>query len=138
PHIKNGAETEMLLRAFNRDFEVNGPSLLRIVRTTLNGWQRYRDHADARVRERFRWESHELPTTWAAVTAGALRSYRKDPAMRAKIKALLGDLYKTFGLKSRLVGALGGRWVLHNLKAEAARLKSGRTWEPPTFFETNR
>ena len=32
PHIKDGQETELLLRAFGRDFEVNGPSIVRIIR----------------------------------------------------------------------------------------------------------
>jgi len=136
--IAPGAETEMLLRAFRRDFEVNGPSLLRIVRTTLSGWLRYRDHADARVRERFRWEANELPTVWAAVAAGAQRHYRRDPAMHAKIKQLRKDLDSTFGIKAKLAGMLGGWWVHHNLKAEQRRLDAGQTWEPPTFFETNR
>ncbi len=138
PHIRDGQETEMLLRAFRRDFDVNGPSLLRIVRTTLNGFLKYRDHADMRVRDRFRWEAKELATTWAAVTAGALRHYRRNPAMRAQIKTLLKDLYRAFGIRARLAGTLGGPWVHYNLKAEQARLVTGQTWEPPTFFETNR
>ncbi|MDD5712903.1 MAG: cobalamin-dependent protein, partial [Smithellaceae bacterium] len=32
PHIKEGREEEFLLDAFHRDFEINGPSLLRLVR----------------------------------------------------------------------------------------------------------
>ena len=138
PHIRDGQETAMLLRAFRRDFEVNGPSLMRIVRTTLNGWLKYQDHPDARVRERFRWESQELASTWAAATAGALRYYSGDAPMRDKLKALLRDLYRTFGLKARLMGMLGGPWVHHKLKAEHRSMLSGDTREPPTFFETNR
>lgn len=41
PHITNGQEGEFLLRAFERDFQANGPSVVRIVRTTLRGWKRY-------------------------------------------------------------------------------------------------
>ena len=37
PHIHAGEETEFLLRAFRRDFEVNGPSVLRMARTVLRG-----------------------------------------------------------------------------------------------------
>ena len=40
--------------AFQRDFERNGPSLYRICRTTLQGWKRYKNDPDLRVRERFR------------------------------------------------------------------------------------
>jgi hypothetical protein len=36
--------------AFRRDFERNGPSIYRICRTTLEGWMRYKNDPDARVR----------------------------------------------------------------------------------------
>ena len=39
--------------AFRRDFERNGPSLFRICRTIFEGWKRYKNHPDLRVRERF-------------------------------------------------------------------------------------
>ena len=51
-----------MVRAFDRDFQRNGPSTLRIVRTTLAGWKRYKNHPDARIRERFAWEARELAT----------------------------------------------------------------------------
>ena len=52
PHIRDGQETEYLLRAFRRDFEANGPSIVRMVRTMLTGWRRYKNHPDERVRSR--------------------------------------------------------------------------------------
>ena len=39
--------------AFRRDFEQNGPSLYHMCQTTLQGWLRYKDYPDLRVRERF-------------------------------------------------------------------------------------
>jgi hypothetical protein len=39
---------EFMVRAFDRDFQQNGPSTVRIVRTTLAGWQRYKNHPDPR------------------------------------------------------------------------------------------
>jgi hypothetical protein len=65
PHIRDGLETELILRAFQRDFEVNGPSVVRIARTMLAGWKRYKDHTDSRVRRRFTWEARDLPTVYA-------------------------------------------------------------------------
>ena len=47
PHIHNGEEAEFLLRAFHRDFEINGPSVVRIIRTLLQGWRRYKGHPSA-------------------------------------------------------------------------------------------
>ena len=45
---------ELVVRAFDRDFAVNGPSTVRIVRTTLAGWKRYKDHPDPRIRRQDR------------------------------------------------------------------------------------
>ena len=47
--------------------ERNGPSTLRITRTTLAGWRRYKNHPDKRIRARFAWEARELATTFTAV-----------------------------------------------------------------------
>ena len=88
-----------MVRAFNRDFERNGPSTLRIVRTTLAGWKRYKNHPNARVRRRYAWEARELATTFSAATAGAKMYYRRNPAMRAKMAALLKELNEEFRLE---------------------------------------
>jgi radical SAM superfamily enzyme YgiQ (UPF0313 family) len=136
-HIPAGTEGEMMLRAFNRDFERNGPSTLRIVRTTLTGWQRYKNHPDLRIRRRFAWEARELATSFSAVVGAAKLYYRDNLAMYAKVSALLADLHAEYGWKSRLFSALGGRWVLAKIRAEAKRLAAGWTYEPPTFYEKN-
>jgi radical SAM superfamily enzyme YgiQ (UPF0313 family) len=137
PHIPAGMEGEFMLRAFNRDFERNGPSTLRIVRTTLAGWKRYKNHPDLRVRERFAWEARELATTFSAAAAGAKLYYRNNPELYGKMSALLEELKREFGWKSRLFAAVGGPYVLWKLRREAKRLASGWTYEPPTFYEKN-
>ena len=100
------------MRAFQRDFEVNGPSVVRIARTMLAGWKRYKNHPDPRVRRRFAWEARDLPSVYSAVVAAARLYYRGNPAMRAKMDAILKDLHREFGLKSRFYAAVGGRYVL--------------------------
>jgi hypothetical protein len=137
PHIPEGMEADFMVRAFDRDFERNGPSTLRIVRTTLAGWKRYKNHPDARVRRRFAWEARELATTFSAATAGAKMFYRRNPAMRAKMGALLKELNAEFGVKSRLASWIGGPYVYWKLLREAKRLAAGWTYEPPTFYEKN-
>jgi radical SAM superfamily enzyme YgiQ (UPF0313 family) len=137
PHIHNGAEGEMIKRAFERDFELNGPSVVRIVRTTLAGWKRYKNHPDARIRRRFAWEARELAGMFSAVVAGARLYYRRNPAMRAKMNAVLRDLRREFGLKSRLFAAAGGPYVLWKILREEKRLARGWTYEPSTFYEQN-
>jgi len=76
-HITNGQEGEFILRAFDNDFEVNGPSVARIVRTTLAGWKRYKNHPDLRIRRRYAWEARELSTSFSAAIKGMVLYYRK-------------------------------------------------------------
>ncbi len=137
PHIPAGMEGEFMVRAFDRDFQRNGPSTLRIVRTLLAGWKRYKNHPDTRIRRRFAWEARELATTFSAATAGAKMYYRRNPAMRAKMAALLKELNEEFGWKSRLMSLLGGPYVYWKLLREEKRLAAGWTYEPPTFYEKN-
>jgi len=137
PHIRDGQETEFLLRAFDRDFEVNGPSLVRVARTTLAGWKRYKNHPDPRVVRRFAWEALELGTTFSALVGACKRYYRKDPAMRSEMSALLKDLYREFGWKARFFGIVGGLYLLRKIRQEEKRLAAGWTYEPPTFYESN-
>ncbi|MHC4841432.1 MAG: B12-binding domain-containing radical SAM protein, partial [Planctomycetota bacterium] len=137
PHIKNGEETEILTRAFDRDFEVNGPSVARIARTTLSGWQKHKSHPDARVRERFRWEARELATSWISVVSASAIYYRDNEILYPKLKKLRDDIIKECGLKARIVSIIGGRFMHHSLKKEIKRMAAGRTHEPPTFYETN-
>jgi hypothetical protein len=137
PHIHDGQETEYLLRAFQRDFDRNGPSMLRIVRTGLNGWLRYKHHPDARVRRRLLREFKEKAPVFAAAVVAARRYYRQDPPMRAKLSALFKDLVREFGRKARLYGATGGRYLYEKICDEQQRLAEGWTYEPPTFYDGN-
>jgi len=137
PHITGGQETEFLLRAFQRDFKVNGPSMLRVVRTMLAGWKRYKHHPDPRIRRRFQWEIEGMATTYAAVVAGSKRYYRHHPVMRANVSRLLDDLVGEFGWKARLWAAVGGPYVHRKIRREERRLARGWTYEPPTFYEHN-
>ncbi|MDH4318243.1 MAG: cobalamin-dependent protein, partial [Desulfobulbaceae bacterium] len=43
PHIDERREEGYLASAFKRDFEHNGPSLYRLIRTMLTGWKRYQN-----------------------------------------------------------------------------------------------
>jgi radical SAM superfamily enzyme YgiQ (UPF0313 family) len=137
PYIKDDREGEFMLRAFNRDFEVNGPSTVRIVRTTLAGWKRYKNCPDARIRRRVAWESQDLATRYAAVVKAAQLYYRGNAAIFAKMTALLEELYAEYGFKSRVCAEVGGRWVYRKVRQEEKRLANGWTYEPPTFYERN-
>ncbi len=63
--------------AFWRDFERNGPSLYRMCQTMLQGWQRYKDHPDPRVRERFAREVKKLSSAYNAALWVMEREFKK-------------------------------------------------------------
>lgn len=78
--ISRDESKQFLDGAFRQDFEENGPSLFRICQTLFNGWQRYKDHPEARVRARFTYPAHKLRTTYnAALWAMERRLKRSNP-----------------------------------------------------------
>ena len=137
PHIPAGLESDLIVQAFQRDFAVNGPSMVRILRTTLAGWQRYKNHPDQRIRRRFAWEVEGMATTYSAVVGAVKRYYRKNPALYAKMSGLLEEMNREFGWTSRLFAAIGGPYVLWKIRQEERRLARGWTYEPPTFYDVN-
>ncbi|HBO42401.1 MAG TPA: B12-binding domain-containing radical SAM protein [Planctomycetaceae bacterium] len=137
PHIKNGQEGEFMIRAFDRDFAVNGPSTARIVRTTLAGWKRHKNNPDRRIARRIAWDARELATTFSALVGTARRYYRDNPVMWAKMDALLKELHAEFGWKSRFFSTVGSWYVMPKIRREEKRLAEGWTYEPPTFYERN-
>ena len=138
PRIRNGEETEYLLRAFRRDFEVNGPSVTRIARTLLRGWLALKDHPDPRVRERIAFETKDLPTQYAGALWASERWFaRTNPALAARLRTTRLAVEQEFGWRARFAARLVGPVVLATLWREQGRLRRGRTYEPPTFYEAN-
>lgn len=127
----------MIRRAFERDFEVNGPSLLRMFQVTLLGLQRYKDHAEKRVRDRYRREAKSLKYTYAAATWAMRHWFRGDAGIFGKADTLLRDIYSEHGWKTRMVSPLLGSAIYVAMKMEAKRLAAGWTYEPVSFYERN-
>ncbi len=137
PHIRDGQETEYLLRAFQRDFDVNGPSVVRAVWTLLKGWRRYKDHPDPRIRKRFKWEARDLIRHGAPMVAASKMYYRDNPALESRMSKLLQELVEEFGEEAARFAELAGPFVLEKIRSEEKRLSEGWTYEPPTFYEKN-
>jgi len=137
PHIRGGQEEGYLLEAFHRDFAVNGPSLLRMIRVVLNGWQRYKDDPSDQVRKRIAWEAFPLRSVYAGAVWAMRKWYRNNPPLREKADRLLKDIYAEFGRLTGCIAPLIGRFAYFTLKREEARLATGMTYEPATFYEKN-
>ena len=137
PHIKNGQGTEFLMRAFRRDFEVNGPSVMRMMHTLMNGWIKYKNHPEARIRKRFAKEVEEMPVLYSGALWATCRWFKDNSIFLERMKDVLEDIYREFGLKSRLAAPVVGLWTLYRLYREQKRLEAGLAYEPPTFYETS-
>lgn len=135
--IPEGKEGEFLLRAFHRDFEINGPSVVRIIRTVLRGWKAYKDHPNRRIRARFAYEASNLPVRYAGALWAAQRRYAEDPHRSRLIADVQEELYAEFGRRARRAAPVVGRYLYETLLSEEQRLQDGWTCDPQTYFETN-
>ncbi|HYK89694.1 MAG TPA: cobalamin-dependent protein [Acidobacteriota bacterium] len=135
PFISREQSGEFLLRAFRRDFELNGPSIMRMSRTLFHGWKRHRNHPEERVRRRFRREMEYFSLTFGGAV-WAMEKYFRDGnrSLARKIQNLHGEIRREF-LKARILGALSGRFIARRIKREERRLRAGWRYEPPTFVE---
>jgi hypothetical protein len=136
PHISKEQSEKFLLSAFQKDFEMNGPSIMRIARTTLEGWKKHKNHPDARVRARYEREAKIIPVNYASALWAMEQYFRKsNPHVAGQARDLLSEIKREFGLKSRLLIPIVGRIANWAMRREEKRLKQGWTYQPPTFVE---
>ena len=122
--------------AFWRDFERNGPSLYRMCQTMLQGWKRYKNYPDSRVRERFAREVKKLGSAYNAALWVMEREFRKvNRKVSERICRLRKEVQKEFPITARATVAVLGPILLWSARREERRLASGKTYEPPTFLE---
>jgi radical SAM superfamily enzyme YgiQ (UPF0313 family) len=123
--------------AFWRDYEVNGPSLYRIARTTFDGWKRYRNHPDRRIRERFDREVQTLKNAYTGILWAMERNFRGvNASVSIQIKELRRDMYREFGFASAMLSRILGPLLLWTATREERRLANGTAiYEPDTIIE---
>lgn len=122
--------------AFRRDFERNGPSLYRMCRTMLQGWQRYKDSPESRVRERFVRQAKKLRSTYSAALWAMEREFRKvNEGVSGEIHRLRRELQREFPFTARFTAVVFGPVLLWLTRREEKRLAAGHTYEPPSFIE---
>jgi radical SAM superfamily enzyme YgiQ (UPF0313 family) len=93
--------------AFRRDFERNGPSLYRMCRTMLQGWQLYKNSPDGRVRERFARQAKKLRGAYNAALWVMEREFRKvHRSVSTEIHNLRREVQKEFPVTAHLTACL--------------------------------
>jgi radical SAM superfamily enzyme YgiQ (UPF0313 family) len=134
--ISQEESSRFLNFAFWRDFQRNGPSLYRICRTTLEGWKRYKNDPDQRIRARWEWEIEPLRTTYSGLLWAMERQFRRvNGNVSDQIRALRKDIGREFGMVSKLCAAVAGPVLVWSTRREERKLQAGKTYEPPTFIE---
>jgi hypothetical protein len=136
PAISKEQSKEFLDAAFLRDFERNGPSLFRFCKTTLQGWRRYKDHPDPRIRRRFRRDATALKWSYSGLLWAMEHLLRPTNAPVARqIRTLRREVRRELGPASMLSEWSLGPLMLATAKRERRRLAEGRTYEPGTIVE---
>jgi radical SAM superfamily enzyme YgiQ (UPF0313 family) len=134
--ISRDASKSILDWAFRLDFERNGPSLYRMTRTMMEGWKRYHDDPDRRVRKRFADEARQLRTGYGAAL-WAMEKYLRNSNRRVseRIRALRLEIERELGGLTRAIDHAIGPVLLWSARREARRFPAGRVLEPRTFVE---
>lgn len=122
--------------AFARDYERNGPSLYRLVETMFNGWRRYKDDVDARVRLRVAREAQQLRTGYAPLL-WAIDKYMRQTSHPAaeRVSAFREQFERELGLLARTTSRIAGPMLHWAARRDAARYPLGRPLEPRTFVD---
>jgi radical SAM superfamily enzyme YgiQ (UPF0313 family) len=122
--------------AFARDYEVNGPSMFRMMRTMLTGWRRYRRDGDGRVRARFAADGAKLRRGYGAPLWAMERFLRPSSrGMSERIGALRRDIEGEFGGITAAIDRVAGPVLLWSARHDAAAYPGGRPLEPRTFVD---
>jgi radical SAM superfamily enzyme YgiQ (UPF0313 family) len=135
PAISRDLSKKLLDWAFQRDYERNGPSLYRICRTALEGFKRYKDHPEPRVRERFRRDGRAIASAYSGML-WAMEKHLKgtDTEFAGRMRELRSDIRNHCGRWNPVPLALGPL-MLWTANRESRRLANGHTYEPPTFLD---
>lgn len=136
PAISPEQSKVILDRAFQLDYERNGPSLYRLMRTAFERYRRYGQDADARVRARVERTAQQLRASYSAAL-WAMEQYLRptQAAVSERIGALRAEIDRELGVVSRWINTGLGAFLLWRARRETERFPGGRPLEPPTFVE---
>jgi radical SAM superfamily enzyme YgiQ (UPF0313 family) len=122
--------------AFDLDYQRNGPSLFRLMRTMFEGWKRYRNDPDPLVRARAWLEAKQLRTGYGAAL-WAMEKYLRDTNRQVsdRIRELRVEVERELGIVSRLVNHIAGPVALWASRRDSRRFPEGRRLEPRMFVD---
>ena len=135
-HLQRDDSKLWLDWAFQHDFEVNGPSLFRMMRTTFEGWKRYGADSDSRVRARFAGEAAKLKQGYGAAL-WAMEKYlaTSNECVSERIAGLRRQIERELGGLSCIIDRVVGPVLLWSARRDAAAYPMGRPLEPKTFVD---
>jgi radical SAM superfamily enzyme YgiQ (UPF0313 family) len=122
--------------AFRRDYEKNGPSVYRLAKTMMEGWKRYHNDPDPRVRQRYRRSGRDLRQSYGAALFAMEKYLRVTNAeVSQKIRALRRDMEGELGAFTRWINRVAGPVLLWTSRRDARKHPHGKPIEPMTFLE---
>jgi hypothetical protein len=131
PHFTREESREFLQKAFQRDYEVNGASFVRAMRTVLWGYQYVQNHSNPLVRRRTKAFLTLLNQMRHFLLASKIFSQNAETTRL--LNEVKGEFHKLFGRFDPL--SLG---VLAYACKEKIRLKTqGDVRQPKTFYLNN-
>ncbi len=135
-HIERDDSKVWLDWAFQHDFDTNGPSLFRMMRTMFEGWKRYGADGDTRVRARFAGEAAKLKHGYGAAL-WAMEKYLA--ASNERVSERIGDLRRQIerelGGLSFIIDHVAGPALFWSARRDAAAYPTGRPLEPQIFVD---
>ncbi len=117
PHMDDAVIKEKLNRAFERDFEVLGPSILRMIETHFDGYRNTAqwDHGLVQMR---RTDMRKKLPFYAMILHAMARDLRaRGNATHEKASALRDAIVRECGWKTKLACLVAGPYVSRRIKA---------------------
>jgi hypothetical protein len=117
-HLTDEVISEKLDFAFKRDFEVLGPSILRMFQTQIDGYRNTADWDHELVQMRRQMTRKKFPFYAMLLEAMSRDLKRIGNATHEQARILRDYVIKECGWKGKLAATFGGPYVAHRLKKE--------------------
>ena len=101
----------------------------------FQGWKRYHDHPDPRVRRASRTSRQTAHHLRRCAVGDGEAAAEHERRRLGRIRELRREIEHEFGAATRLVVHVTGPLLLWMSKREERRLARGKTYEPPTFVD---